>query len=298
MPEDTSLPRKRDNMITIIIPTYNRASVLSKTLPSYLRQKNVDEIIIVNDGGTDPTESIVNSFKNSTQIDIKYVNLGERRGAAYAKLTGILASKNPYIAFGEDDLIFSDDYLQNLFADMIKTGADIIAGRILYLKKGESHDDALRRCNNSKKPLIDYNTLQGYFSVNPPEPIQVPFVHACFLARKAIFSEIDYDTSFQGNGYREETDPQVLALENGKKIIFTPNAICYHLPYSAGVGGGQRMGAVSYFYWSMKNNIHFLRKHNSFLRRRYNTKPFFFMLTYITAYSLKRMAVDVLRNIL
>lgn len=284
-------------MITIIIPTYNRASTLEVTLPSYIDQKSVNEIIIVDDGSTDTTTKIVKKFiMNNTHsyINIRYIKHSSHRGAANARLTGIGEARNQYIIFGEDDVIFDKSYVHALYNDMEKTGADIIAGRIIYLRENESYKDAINRHNNLKKPIIDYNILEGNFGVNVSAPLNVPFVHACFLAKKEIYSKIKYDTNFQGNGYREETDPQILALKTGKRIIYTPNAICYHLCRSMAISGGQRtMNPLQYSYWTIKNNIYFLKKHYFFLAKNYQLKPKYIILYHITMHSLNRMIAQI-----
>jgi glycosyltransferase involved in cell wall biosynthesis len=263
-------------MISIIIPTYNRASILLKTLPSYLAQENVSEIIIVDDGSTDSTEEVVNKFQSN--IDIRYFKHSSHKGAASARFTGINAAKNQYIVFGEDDVIFDNDYVSTLYNDMIAINADIIAGRIIYLNENESHEDAVLRYNNLNKSLINYNRLIGEFGLNIPNPTEVPFVHACFLAKKEVYSKMEYDVNYPGNGFREETDPQILALIAGRKIIFTPNTCCYHLPRPSVRTGGQRMSDLKIAYWTTRNNIYFLKKHHAKLAQRYNLRPLWMMI--------------------
>ena len=56
--------------VSIIIPSYNRAHLLPKVIPSYV-QERVCEIIIVDDKSTDNTEEIVNMLKNDFPI-IRY----------------------------------------------------------------------------------------------------------------------------------------------------------------------------------------------------------------------------------
>lgn len=285
-------------MISVIIPTYNRASVLSKTLPSYINQKNVDEIIIVDDNGTDNTFEVIEDFINhykEEQISIRYIRHSRHKGAAEVRLTGITEAKNRYVVFGEDDVIFDTNYVQALYDDMEETNADIIGGRIILLKDGESYDGGIRRYNELEMPVMDYSNLWGNFGVNVPGPAEVPFVHACFLAKKEIYSEITYDTNFPGNGYREETDPQISALKIGKKIIYTPNAICYHLPRSMTSTGGQRMNALRYGYWTIRNNIYFLKKHYSFLAHKYELNSYNSMVLDTVLHPFRRMLIRMRR---
>lgn len=85
--------------ISVIIPTYNRertikrciSSITSQTTPPY-------EIIIVDDGSTDKTISIVNEFKANIKI-IKQ----NHRGAQAARNLGILNAQGDYIAFLDSD---------------------------------------------------------------------------------------------------------------------------------------------------------------------------------------------------
>jgi glycosyltransferase involved in cell wall biosynthesis len=240
-------------------------------LPSYLIQKHVDEIIIVDDCSTDNTKEVIQKFPSER---IRCIRHAERKGAACARLTGINAAKNSLVAYGEDDLIFEETYVDALLKDMRQTNADIIAGRIIYMMDGETPADGLERCNTMKKPLIDYNTFEGNFGVRTEGPVEVPFVHACFLAKKEIYLDFEYDTNFRGNGFREETDPQVMALEHGRKIMFTPSTTCYHLPRSMAFGGGQRsMGKIAYSFWRTRNDLYFLKKHHLFLSKKYPIRP-------------------------
>lgn len=56
---------------SIIIPTYNRADLIGKTLASVLNQTFTDfEIIVVDDGSTDTTKLVVDSFKDKR---LKYI---------------------------------------------------------------------------------------------------------------------------------------------------------------------------------------------------------------------------------
>jgi len=60
---------------SIIIPTYNRSEKLKNTITSVLNQTFEDfELLIMDDGSTDDTEDIVNSFNDSRIIYLWKVN--------------------------------------------------------------------------------------------------------------------------------------------------------------------------------------------------------------------------------
>ena len=283
-------------MISIIIPTFNRASILEKTFPSYLNQKGVGEIIIVDDGSTDSTKDLVKNFQSDLRVN--YISHAKKQGTAKARLTGIELSRGEYILFGEDDLIFDDAYAETLLENLKQNDADICAGRIIYLKNNESFDEGVTRLNRVKTPVINFNTLEGTFGVKLDRCTEVPFLHACYLVKKEKILDIDFDVNFLGNAYREETDAQISMLKKGCKIIFCPNALCYHLPRShKDVGGQWNRGELYYLYWTMKNNVYFLDKHYDFLKKKYSLKPKIVMECFMLFHSIKRLFMDTLGKI-
>ena len=69
-------------MITVIMPAFNAASFIKESINSILNQSYKDfELIIINDGSTDQTEQIVNSFEDSR---IKLVNNDLNMGIVFS----------------------------------------------------------------------------------------------------------------------------------------------------------------------------------------------------------------------
>ncbi|MEM3407746.1 MAG: glycosyltransferase [Nitrososphaerota archaeon] len=90
-------------LVSVIIPTYNRAWLLSKAVESVLNQSYQNfEVIIIDDCSEDDTKNLVKKFKDRR---IRYIRHRKRKGAAAARNTGIKAAKGNYIAFQD-----SDDY--------------------------------------------------------------------------------------------------------------------------------------------------------------------------------------------
>lgn len=88
-------------IVSVIIPTYNRAKFLSCAVESVLKQtfRNF-ELIIVDDGSRDNTQEVVSRYEDKR---IKYVKHEINRGLNFARNTGISYSRGKFIAFLDSD---------------------------------------------------------------------------------------------------------------------------------------------------------------------------------------------------
>jgi glycosyltransferase involved in cell wall biosynthesis len=112
-----------DPLISIIMPTYNRAEYISEALDSIKRQTFKDyEIIVIDDGSTDNTKEIVETYKG-----IRYMYL-DHGGIAWARNTAVKAARGKWLAFLDSDDLWVDDKLQKQ-VDYIKAHPDC---RIVY----------------------------------------------------------------------------------------------------------------------------------------------------------------------
>ncbi|MBK8845467.1 MAG: glycosyltransferase family 2 protein [Bacteroidetes bacterium] len=101
---------ERDILFSIIIPTYNRADFIAKSIGSVLAQTYRHfELIIIDDGSTDNTADIVAPYLNETVMYKKFAN-GER-GAARNR--GVELAKGDYITFLDSDDLYYPNYLSN-----------------------------------------------------------------------------------------------------------------------------------------------------------------------------------------
>lgn len=86
--------------ISIVIPTYNRAHLVSRAINSALAQTIVDqcEVLVIDDGGGDDTPQVVAEFGDRVRL-IRRCN----GGLAAARNTGIAAARGEFIALLDDD---------------------------------------------------------------------------------------------------------------------------------------------------------------------------------------------------
>ena len=96
--------------VSIIMPTYNRADYLKKSIQSVLDQTFIDfEIIVMNNYSTDNTLEAINSFNDSR---IKVINFKNDGIIAKSRNQGIMQSVGKYVAFLDDDDLWCPDKLE------------------------------------------------------------------------------------------------------------------------------------------------------------------------------------------
>jgi glycosyltransferase involved in cell wall biosynthesis len=97
--------------VSVIIPTYNRARFLPNAIKSIIDQKYDNlEIIIVDDGSTDNTQSIVNSLREKCS-KIVFCHNARSKGPSGARNTGILISTGNYLSFLDSDDVWLSGHL-------------------------------------------------------------------------------------------------------------------------------------------------------------------------------------------
>ena len=91
-------------LISVIIPCYNRANVISKAIESVINQTvNEWELIIVDDGSTENVKEVINPFLKDDRIKYLYQ---ENKGVSTARNYGVNNSQGNFIVF-----LDSDDFL-------------------------------------------------------------------------------------------------------------------------------------------------------------------------------------------
>ena len=112
-------------MITIIIPTYNRASVIPATLNSVLNQEYRDwECFVVDDYSTDNTENVIRQYIEKDSR-FRYLKNERKKGAQGARNTGLYHSNSEWEIFFDSDNLMHPDFLLKLTAK-IEDNVDVI----------------------------------------------------------------------------------------------------------------------------------------------------------------------------
>lgn len=110
-------------MISVIIPNYNRAKVISRAIESVLDQTFSDfELIVVDDCSTDNSMQVISLIQDKR---IKVFQLKENSGAAAARNYGIKQSSGDFISFLDSDDYFEPRFLEVTYEMFAKTGPSV-----------------------------------------------------------------------------------------------------------------------------------------------------------------------------
>jgi glycosyltransferase involved in cell wall biosynthesis len=168
--------------ISVIIPTYNRADLISETVQGFMQQDCMDfELIIVDDGSTDHTEEVISGFKSER---IRYFHIpNSERGAA--RNFGASKATGTYLNFFDSDDIALPNHIAAAI-NIIHTHANIPAFQL----------HVANRFGNETKPikapavsLINNKILKGQYC----------FPNGVFI-KKNVFQQYKYNESRKLSG--------------------------------------------------------------------------------------------------
>lgn len=119
-------------MISVIIPTYNTALLIERTIRSVLAQSRQDfEVLIVDDCSTDDTLDVVRSIADAR---IRVFRQPENRGPAAARNRGLAEAKGEYCAFLDGDDYWEPDFLKGT-ADFFDAHPETVAVSVMQCHK-------------------------------------------------------------------------------------------------------------------------------------------------------------------
>jgi glycosyltransferase involved in cell wall biosynthesis len=139
--------------ISVIVPVFNGEKYLAETIKSILAQTYQPlEIIVVDDGSTDNSRNISQSFK-----EIKYV-YQENAGPAFARNRGLREAQGDYFAFLDADDLWVPNKLElQIDAFQKNPEYDLVTGYVEEFLSPELLNDEAPQFRVNKKPLQGYS---------------------------------------------------------------------------------------------------------------------------------------------
>jgi len=177
------------SLVSVIIPTYNRADLIERAVNSVLDQTYDDiELIVVDDGSEDNTREVLSNYIREKHIT--YIKK-ENGGCASARNRGISEAKGAYLAFLDSDDTYLSDAIKNLVDTLSNSDADFVFSPVI-----EIYPD--------QRKIINYPIARSNpenFAMEHLVNTNV-YIHACLFKRK-IFEKERMDEKMQ---YNEDSD--------------------------------------------------------------------------------------------
>ena len=265
----------KEKLVSVVIPSYNRAHLLSKTIPTYI-QEDVGEVIIVDDCSLDDTKEVVSRLQNKYP-EIKYFRMLKNSKQTAAKNEGKKHAKYPYIYFGDDDSFILPGTIHRLLETMDIYSADVVGAKALYLNNKQEYTHLNKFVFDNSRPItsIEYElNIKRMFFINfnfdVDTPIRVPFCQACALVKTVVGQQFNFDTRYKGNAFREETDYFTQISAAGYKIFYDSKGVQINLPRNFISGQYQKLfWKVRGSFYEFINTYKYFKKNISYIQRYY-----------------------------
>jgi len=218
---------KKDNpKFSIVVPTYDREDSLAKAIASILNLRTDSnlfsfELLIVDNNPSASTKDLIEKYALQANFTIRYIP-EPRRGASYARNSGIAMAGGEYIAFLDDDCTVHPDWLLNIMNAITENDCDIIQGKILLefedINAPEWIDDA------------DMANLALY---DPGDQVMAAqtIMTGNTCIKKSVFKKYGYFDVRLGpgaSGSAEDLEFYKRMKKHGLKILYVPDVIAYH----------------------------------------------------------------------
>ncbi len=213
----------KDTLISVVVPTYNRAPWLGEALQSLIGQRTDGEfsfeINVVDNASTDETRSVVERIAANSPIRINYC-YQEEPGDAPTRNMGIAKSNAQWLAFFDDDQVAEPNWLQELLSVARETGAGIIGGAVHL----DLDDEQLAELGPICRRALREN--QPYHTCHPYKRNHLPGTGNALVAR-SIFKAIGMFDETKATGGSDHVFFSK-ARDRGYALWYTPQAIIRH----------------------------------------------------------------------
>lgn len=227
--------------ISIIIPVYNSGEWLRNCLTSIRCQTYSDfEVIIVNDGSIDNSQSIIDEFTNS---DTRFTSIQKsNEGVSAARNDGLAIARGEWITFIDSDDCVEPDFLEKLISSD-ENGIDFIQSGVFFI------DEKNQARNEERLPDRNYSLSEDLFIQATLPRMTGPMAK---LYKRTIIknNNITFDTSISYGEDRDFNLKYISHCQRSKSISYigynysvnVPNCLSSNKDY-------ERLLKIDLDYW-------------------------------------------------
>lgn len=198
----------KPNMISVIVPLYNKRAVIARTIESVLSQTYRNwELIIVDDGSTDNSSAIVETYLSDERII--YLSKSNS-GVSSARNYGIRYAKGDWIIYIDADDYFLPNGLKILLGLAKKYNVDIATGNFFTELNGKRHSALWGK----RERLVDDNFRSWFFHNTLPRA-------GAALFKAELLKKHEFDESL----CRYEDAKSLFDILRVNKMVYTPSYV-------------------------------------------------------------------------
>jgi len=225
-------------MLSVILPTRNRAHLLRDVLEALLEQElaqNEFEVIVVDNGSKDSTRFVVDSYQTRFS-DLTYFYKSEP-GLHIGRHTGLSAAKGDILVYADDDIKPLPTWLLSIREAFQQSNVAMVGGNNfpMYIEKPPVWLERLWNRQN----LYGYKAIPSLSVIEfirSPKAISPKLVWGCNYAirKEVLLAAGGFHPDgmpkelirFRGDG---ETHVSQFVIDSGMKCVFHPGASVYHM---------------------------------------------------------------------
>ncbi len=205
--------RMQNKKLSVIIAVYNTEQYIKKCLDSLLHQtyQNI-ELVVVNDGSTDSSLTILNEY--ATRYDkLILINNEKNRGLSYSRNIGLEKATGFYIGYIDSDDYVEEHYYENMIQKMETEQADMAITDIKVVYEDASMPDYITKGCEGKPTKLNfiYNGL------------------AASACNKVFQKSLIAKYKFAEGKVNEDLAVILPAIVSAKKIVYVPDNFYYYI---------------------------------------------------------------------
>lgn len=215
-------------VISIVIPTYNRRTILEKCLKALFQQTGPVpdfEIIVVDNGSNDGTPDFIAHIAEHAPVETRYL-CQPNRGPAAARNLGIINARGWLILFLGDDIIATSDLVHKHLRYHVDYPGESLAvlGFVTW-----SHEipitPFMRWLEQGEGAQFAYEIVACYADNVPYKYLNTANVS---IPRQVLLDVGLFDEDFP-SAAQEDVELGFRLSQHGTRIVYAPSAIGYHL---------------------------------------------------------------------
>lgn len=222
-----------EKAMSVVIPCYNAEKTISACVNSVLKQTvKPDEILVIDDGSTDRTSSIVG------KLPIRLISHNKNKGIGAARNTGLNFAKGSIVAFLDSDCIMSKDCLK-FFKEDFKDGVTGVEGQGCELY--------------TRGPLQRYRILFHVQTERKTSKYPNVIATLCTAFKKQTILNIGGFNEFYKN-CGEDIDLSLRLTRKGHLLLYDPRIYAWHAKYET-FRSFRKNAYNRYFYGELANTM-------------------------------------------